>query len=116
MFFFAKMPLSSLSLSCIKDPTEFQDNFFSLEIGSSTDIVSIDCLKSLLGPQQPPQRGRPPRPCPQSKTPVLSSVPAPGPVLSTEPALVRWNPVRLTGEVLSTFITLLSPNPSSFLL
>ena len=41
-----------------------QDKFFSLEIGSKQDTVSIDRLKSVLGPvlcpQQPPRQGRPP--------------------------------------------------------
>ena len=41
-----------------------QDKFFSLEIGSRQDTVSIDRLKPVLGPvldpQQPPWNGRPP--------------------------------------------------------
>ena len=79
-----------------------QDKFFTLEIGSRTDTVLIDHLKPVLGPQQPPIRGQPPRarPCPGS--PVLGSVPAPGPVLEAVSAPVRRNPLRLARRILST--------------
>ena len=77
-----------------------------MEIGWRTSTVSIDRLKPVLspvlGPQQPPQHGRHPRAHPQSRTPVLGSVPAPGPVLRAEPTPVRRNLVRLTRQVLST--------------
>ena len=48
--------------------------FLHLQMGSRTDTVSIDRLKPVQGPdpvpQQPPLRGRPPRPAPNT-VPVL---------------------------------------------
>ena len=88
-------------------PTEFcrQDKFFSLEIGSRQDMVSIDCLKPVLpvlNPQQPPRRGQPPTTHPPSRSPVLGTVPALGPVLEAVSTPVGRNPLRLAWQVLST--------------
>ena len=52
--------------------------FLHLQMGSRTDTVSIDRLKPVQGPdpvpQQPPLRGRPPRPAPNT-VPVLPAAP-----------------------------------------
>ena len=64
MCLFARMPPYSLSLKSTYRVLSRQDKFFSLEIGSKQDTVSIDLLKLVLGPvlcpQQPPRDGRPP--------------------------------------------------------
>ena len=80
-----------------------QDKFFTLEIGSRTDTVSIDCLKPVLGPvlnsQQPPCYCRPPKACPHPGSPVLGSVPASGLVLEAVSAPVCWNPMWLVRRI-----------------
>ena len=70
-----------------------QDKFFTLEMGSRMDTVSIDRLKPVLSPKQRPHRGQLPRACPSCGSTVLSSVSALGPVLAAVSAPVRQNPL-----------------------
>ena len=73
------LPLSQLYHG-LYEVLSHQDKFFSLEIGSKQDTVSIDRLKPVLGPvlcpQQPPWRGRPPAstsvPLPMVRDPGLN--------------------------------------------
>ena len=79
---FARTLLSVLYLSSTK---ACSSKFFTLQMGSRTNTVSIDHLKPVHGPnpvpQQPPQQGRPPRPA-TDPVPVLPAAPP------------RWNPLR----------------------
>ena len=74
--------------------------FFTLQMGSRTHTVSIDCLKPIHGPdpvvQQPPRLGWPPRPVPVAVPGLVVPVPV-VPAVSS-----RQNPPRRARFLLSS--------------